>query len=325
MSITASQVASATHLDAAESAFIARALTFVESTTYVTDIPPLKGRMLVPTKTCPPGAKFYNYVQITREGVAKWITAPGDDLPRTTLFREEASQALHRVGASYGYSIDDLLAAQMSNANGVGGPPINIDMEEALAARIAIEKKIDNVVRVGTSDGDSPDLGLTGLLNNPNATIYSVANGAAGSPLWSTKTPDEIAADITGIASDQVAGTYDVEHPSRILLSIERHEYIANRRMGDGSNVSIKDFVLQTSPWIKEILPWQFLSTAGSGSTQRMVAYNPDPMKLFLVMAQEFTQLPPQYRNMTYLTECTAKTGGVIVVKPLSLSYADGF
>lgn len=310
-------------LDADESVFVERALLYVETETYNTLFPPLEGRRFVPVDNkTPPGAKFTTYRQYTRTGIARLVTERGLDLPTSNLFVKEFSHQFYRLGASYQYTLDDLLAAQFSSTN--GGPPLNIDLEMALAARESIEKKLDNIARVGSSDGLQPSLGMLGLLNQTSATTYTVANGATGSQLWSSKTPDEIIADMTGIVANQVATTFKVFIPDTMLLPISQYETIAGRSMGDGRSDTILSYFLKISRHIKEVDSWQFLSGAGSGSTDRMVVYIKDPRYVRHMISQEFTQLPPTFENFVYTTSCTAKSAGVVVPYPLSISYGDG-
>lgn len=317
------------HMDSATpgfSAFIDRALNWVMAEVFNTELPPLKGSKFVPRRaTAPAGAKSITYKQYTKAGIAQWIANYGEDLPNAAVWVKEFTRQIYPLGASYQYTIDDLLAAMMSSSGTVGGPPLNLDMELASAALIAIEKKLDNAARVGSADGVSPaGLNLIGLLNQPNANVYSVANGGSGSQLWSSKTPDEIANDMTGIAASQIATTLEVEEPDTIIVPILQHGIAASRRMGDGSDKTIKQFVLETNPWIKSIEPWQFTSGAGAGSTDRMVCYRNSPRKLWHEVPLEFRQEPPQLVNLQVKVPCWAKSGGVISPYPLSISYGDG-
>ena len=310
-------------LDAAESAFVERALLYVESETYNTMFPPLEGRRFVPVDNkAPPGAKFTSYKQYTRTGIARLVTERGQDLPTAGIFVKEFFHPFFRLGMSYEYTLDDLLAAQMSAQN--GGPALNIDLEEAMAAREGIEKKLDNIARVGSADGLSPDVGLLGLLNQPNATLYTVANGAGGLATWASKTPDEVIADMTGIVAAQIAATFKVETPDTLLLPITQYETIAGRSMGDGRSDTILSYFLKITRHITMIDSWQFLTGAGAGGTDRMIAYKKDPRKVRHLISQEFTQMPPRYENFVFTTECTAKSAGVVCPYPLSVSYGDG-
>lgn len=321
----AAAVARETNCDAAESAFVARQLLYVESETYNTEIPPLEGRRFVPVDNkTPPGAKFTSYKKYTRTGIAKFITGRGQDLPTSGIYVQEYWHQFYPVGASYRYTLDDILAAQFASGN--GGPPLNVDLEDAIGAREAIEKKLDNVARVGSADGLSPSLGLLGLLNNPNATTYVVATGLSGSQLWSQKTPDEVIADLGGIYAAQVATTFKVHKPKRILLPILQYQAIGFRSMGDGRSDTILSYFLKTRPKGDEVEidSWQFLAGAGTGASDRMVAYDPNRRYVRHMISQEFTQLPTEYRKREYITDCIAKTAGVVMPFPLSCSYGDG-
>ncbi len=317
------------HLDADTpgfSVFIDRALNFVMAEVFNTQIPPLKGALFVPRRaTAPAGAKSITYKQYTRAGIAQFITSFGADLPNASVWVKEFTTKIYPLGISYRYTLEDLLAAMMSNANAMGGAPLNLDLELATAALVGQEKKLDNVARVGSADGLSPSLGLVGLLNIAAAIIYTVPNGASsGTQAWAGKTPDEIANDCFGIAAAQVAATFEVESPDSLIVPLAQHGIIAQKRMGDGSNVTIKQFVKENSPWIKNIDPWQFLSGAGAGSTDRMVCYNKSPRKLWQEVPFAFRQEAPQLRNLEVIVPCWGKTAGVIVPYPLSVSYGDG-
>ena len=69
----------ATKKDAAESAFIQRALNFVEAQVYYFEYPPLEGREYVQVdRSAPEGAKTTSYKMITRVGKAAIGTSDGD-------------------------------------------------------------------------------------------------------------------------------------------------------------------------------------------------------------------------------------------------------
>ena len=325
--------------DAAETAFFERALTYVEAQVLYRDIPPLEGRQYVATSPLdPPGTKRTEYRMITRVGRAQLATETGDDAPTSTFYQQTFGHNYVTVKGSYQYTYDELLAAQLAsqNSQGMGGPPINIDMEDALAAREGIAQALDVICGFGTSATVptgiiplTPDLGILGLLNQPYASTYTIPNGANGSPLWSNKTPDEIVADLTGIVAYQISSTYKVYSPKRIIVDVNNYQsQLAGRRMGDGSDETILSFFTRTrreSEQPVEVRSWQFCAGAGAAGTNRMIAYDPDERKGCLKMSQEFTQLQVEYQRETYRVPCRAKTAGVIARRPLSITYADGF
>lgn len=319
------------HADAGEAAFIERALTWVETETYNTVFPVHEGLRYVPIDTsAPEGAKTTSYRQYTRTGIAKLVTERGGDLPTAKVFVREFFHEFRRLGISYEYTMDDLLGAQLAAQNGGGG--INLDTEHALAAREAIDRALDVIAGIGSatsntipglSIGVGPDVGLLGLLNQPNATLYTPAAGALNSATWALKTADEKIADLTGIYAAMVAGTYKAFTPDTILLPITQFENANGQRMGDGSDETVISFFRKIKPTVT-VDSWQYCAGAGTAGTDRMVAYVNNRRYVRHMISQMFRQLPPEFFNFEFKTLCTAKTAGVISPYPISISYADG-
>lgn len=317
--------------DAGETLFVERALLWVETETYNTLFPPLEGLKYVPIDaSAPEGAKGTAYKQYTRTGIAKLVTERGGDIPTTKLFVREFQHQFYRLGMSYEYTLDDLLAAQFSVQN--GGPALNIDMEQALAAREGINKGLDAVAGIGSttsanipglSQGIGPDVGLLGLLNQPNASTYTPATGAAGSTAWSFKTPDEKIADLTGQFAAMEAGTYKVFAPDSYLLPITQYRAAKGQRMGDGSDESVITLFQKLYPGVS-IDSWQYCQGAGTNGADRCVAYINNKRYVKHMISQMFRQMPPQFENLEFSVICLAKTAGVFSPYPLSISYMDG-
>jgi hypothetical protein len=317
--------------DAGETLFVERALLWVETETYNTLFPPLEGLKYVPLDTSAnEGAKGTAYKQYTRTGIAKLVTERGGDLPTSKLFVREFQHQFYRLGMSYEYTLDDLLGAQFSAQN--GGPALNIDMEQAIGAREAINKGLDAVSGLGSATsatipglaiGIGPDVGLLGLLNQPNASTYTPAAGGAGSVLWLNKTPDEKIADLTGQYAAMESGTYKVFKPDSFLIPITQYRGAAGARMGDGSDESVISLFQKLYPGVS-IDSWQYCQGAGVGGTDRCVAYINNKRYVKHMISQMFRQMPPQYENMEYSVDCVAKTAGVFAPYPLSISYMDG-
>lgn len=300
------------HLDASESIFFTRELESVRAKAYDTKFAMFKARLFIPvTNEDDPGAETIVYEQYTEVGMAKIITNYASDLPRADVKGKEFRSPVRSIGDSYGYSLQEIRAAALAKKP--------LEVRKANAARRGIEQEIERIARTGDSAN-----GLLGMLNQPNATAYTILNGVSGHPDWARKTPDEIIRDLGGIVTTIVTTTKEVEIPDTILLPTTQYNYIATTRMGDGSDVTILKFFLGSNPYIKNIFPWQALDTAGSGSTTRMVAYRRDPDALQLVIPQEFEQLAPQQENLTTVIPCHARIGGVILYYPLSMAYGDG-
>ena len=300
------------NMDASESAFLSRQLEVIRSQTYDIKFPQLKARDFVPVdNSVSPGAETVTYRQYNMFGLAKIIANYADDLPRADVSAAEFTSKIRSLGSSYGYSIQEVRAAQFAG--------VPLEQRKANAARRAMEEKIDSIARVGDAANS-----LLGLLNQPNTSTYSVPNGGGGDTEWGTKTPDEIVADMHGIANGMVQDTKEVEQPDTLLLPLTSYGLVSTKRMGDGSNETILSYFLKTSMYVKTVAPWTALETAGSGSVKRMVCYRRDPDVLQLIVPQEFEQLPPQSRGFEVVTPCHMRCGGVVAYYPLAISYGDG-
>ena len=297
--------------DAGETAFFARQLEWIRPQPFDVEFAPLKARMFLPVNNqIPTGAELYTYQIYEQIGRAKITRDYADDAPRADLRGREASQVLRAVTSSYGYSIQEIRSAMMAN--------LNLDARKANAAREAVERKFDDILLLG-----DPDFQLNGL--------FSFTKGGVGNPLsfpdptgtWDTLTPDEVLAQLHGIASLIVTNSNEVEVPDTILLPIDRYNLIANTRMGVSSDTTILTQFLRTSPYITDVMMSHKLATAGAGGTRRMVCYKRDPSKLEALIPQEFEQLAPQQKDYQIVTPCHSRIGGVVLYYPKSMAYGD--
>lgn len=305
-------ITQAWNLDAAESAFLERDLNQVRAGAYDLKLQTLRAREFIPVdNSLSNGAETVSYKQYEATGLAKILANYADDLPRADVMAREFSSKIRGIGASYGFSLQEVRAAQFAG--------IPLEQRKANAARRSVEERIDAIAQTGDSKH-----GLLGMLNQTNTTAFTVPNGALGTATFATKTPDEVVADLHGIANGMVTSTKGAEVPDTILLPIAQYTDIATRRMGDGSNVTILKYFLESSPFIKTVEHWHALATAGDSSSARMVCYRKDPDAIQLVIPQEFEQLPPQLKGLESVTPCHARCGGVVMYYPLSMSYGDG-
>lgn len=315
--------------DVAESVFVQRALEYIETETYNTMFPPLEGLKHIPIDSAPEGAKFITYRKYTRAGMAKLVTERGQDVPNVRVLVEEYTKQFYRLGAAYEYTLDDLLAAQFAGANGV---PTNLDMEHAIAAREAIDRGLDKICALGSAtDSDIPgltdsvgaDVGLKGLLNLSGVSSYTPATGAAGSALWTQKTPDEMLADLTGLYAAQEAATYKTFIMDQILVPIAQFRRAATTRMGDGSDKSVIGLFKEMIPGCN-VDSWLYCDAAASNGDDMAVGFIKNKRYVRHVISQKFRQEPPQYRDLTFRTICSAKTAGVLCQFPVAVTTMSG-
>jgi hypothetical protein len=298
--------------DAELTAFVPRELEAIIAGAYRKLYPDLMGRSLVPPQDgIPAFAETVKYNIYDRFGVAKLISAYGDDLPRADIVKDEVRSPIRSFGDAYGYNVDELLASEAGQ--------LPLDAEKANAARMAYEEKIDRII----ANGDSAAK-LVGLLNIANALSYTVPNDGTGSTkTWSTKTPDQILRDLHGLYQFMRDQTNGVHTMRRIVLPLTQYGLIATTARSSTSDTTILQYFLANHPGV-EVLPWYKLKAAGAAATDRMLGYIPDSQYISFVENQPYTQYPPQARNLELVVPCKGKSGGVICKYPFTVAYGDG-
>ncbi len=300
------------HLDAAENVFIERKLEYVKAKVYEQPYPELIGRQLVPVShECPAGAETIKYDVFDKVGMAQRIRSYSDNLPRADVKVREERSPVQGYGIAYGYSNRELRAAIMAQ--------VNLDGRKASAARFGFELAVDTVAASGNSEG------LLGLLTLPNANVYTVpADGTGSSALWTAKSADQIIRDLNGVSNKSVGLTNGIEMPDTLLIPIDQYNYISSTPRATVSDTTILKFFLGANPFIKTVIPWFRCKGAGAGATDRMVAYKRNPDKLTLEIPMEFTQQPPQLRNLAIDIPCEGEIAGVVCPFPMSVTFGDG-
>ncbi len=303
---------SAGRLDAAENLFFLRQLEFIEAATHQVDYPELKHERFLPTRTgYAPGAVKITYRQYNRVGKAKVISDKSKRLPRVDVFGTEFPVGVRPLGASFGYSIYEIKGAAMA------GQPL--EQLRANAARETIMRLLEDIAAVGDTE-----TGIKGFVNHSAISSATAPDGAALSPLWSQKSALEKLRDLNYLAQTIRSQTLGVEAPDTVLLPEAHYTQVATEPLGTNSDKTILQFFLSGQPWIKNVDSWHYLSTAGSGSTARIIAYRRSPDNLELKNPHGYEQLPPQLMGLEYEVNCHMSTAGVTIYKPLSAYAIDG-
>jgi hypothetical protein len=307
------------NLDANQTAFFARELESIKARTYDVVYPELKATTLIPVSTeAGPGAESITYQQFDQLGLAKVIANYADDLPRADVKGKEFNSPIRSLGASYGYSVQEIRAAQFVGRS--------LEQRKANATRRAIEQKVNKIAWYGDSES-----GLTGLIDNPNITRVAVENdGTASSTLWEDKTPDQILRDMNDLVTGIVDVTKGVEMPNTLIMPIKQYRQISNTRLASGTDTTILEFFLQNSPFITTVEWVNELKGAGLGEGSVaaggdvMIAYDRNPDKLTLEIPQPYEQFPAQERGLEFVVPAHARVAGVIIYYPLSVAVGEG-
>jgi len=219
---------------------------------------------------------------------------------------------------------------ELESAAKMGRP---IDQQKYEALQLKHQMDIDEMVYIGDTS-----LNATGLVNNTLVTnVSNLPNGAAASPTWASKTPDEILADVNAALTSVWTTSGYAVMPGKILLPPEQYGYISTKKVSNAGNVSILKYVLEnnilaTSGSGKklEISPLKWLVGAGSGGTlgtagtvDRMVVYTQEKNRVRYPMTL-LQRTPIQYDSIYHKTTYFCRLGELEVVYPETIGYFDG-
>lgn len=305
-------IVAAYNFDASESMNVENELLEVRSRLYEIKFPELIGVSLVPPEEQPldPGANHFTYKFGTHYGEVKLHTGMGRRGPRAAVKMEQATPIpFVSKTNSYGFSLQDMRAAAYSRRN-AKGPTLVLDFELAKAARRAFEFWRDDVIFFG--DGTDAYDGLYGIYNIPNMATYAIPAGAAGSTEWSSKTPDEMLADLHGICNSVMTSTNGVEVPRRMVIPLDHWTDAATRDLGDGRTGTVLERFLAVR---QKMTPG--FTVVPSAKATALLAY--DPMQVKRLDSVEFEQLQPQVEAFETITDCHARTAGCYSPYPKSL------
>lgn len=304
--------ADAWNLDANESAFFKRQLEYIKTGTYDVKYAPNKALGLFPVSTeAGPAASEITWRQFSKVGLAKLVSDYAQDFPRVDIYGVENTVKVHAIGASYGYSIDEIRKAQMAG--------VPLESRRAAAARDAIDNKLNTIAMSGESSSN-----IQGFISYPGISEFTVTSGASGNT-WALKTADEILADLHGMVELVLTSTNGIEQPDTMIMPLEQYLLISRKRIAsDSEGKTVLTYFLENNPYIRRIEWMTELNGAGAESSDRAMVFKNDAQHLTFEMPLPFEQGEPDKKAMAYEIPCMAKTAGIIVYFPLSVAYVDG-
>ena len=311
------------HFDSAEDAsvFFARELDYVKSQSYDVEYPELTALSLFPMSSeVDPGAETVTYYSYDKVGLAKIISNYATDLPRADVKGKPTTAIIKSLGASYGYSIQEMRASAMAGKS--------LDTRKAESARYQIDYLNNKIAWCGDEE-----TGLRGVLSkDTDVPLYVLANGAKGSTKWSEKTEDEILADINGMLKQMARTTKKVEKADTLALPSEAYIELQGRRI-EGTDTTVLSYIQKNLKDIKNIVACPELDpdsvetnpyakeTDGQGV---MLLFKNDARKLTVENPLPFMQYPVQTEGLEMVVPCEARTAGVLIYYPMSLLIGVG-
>lgn len=296
--------------------YFARELESIESVVYKFLKKELKYRNLIPVSNRDnPGAESITYRMFDMVGAAVVIANYSSDLPRADILGKEFTQPVKGLGISFGWSTQDIRAASLAN--------MPLETNKAASARRAIREKESNL----TWNGDA-ETGIKGLLDNPNIPELAAPNGAAAASEWSTKTPDEIIADISAIVTKVRSQSKGIHEADTLLLPIDQYNIIANTPRSATTDTTILEFVTKPGNTygltLIDWLPDELINAFTGGTEDGAVCYERSADVLEQRIPLELILHAVQQQGLEFVVPGESRHGGVVVRYPLAMLFFTG-
>jgi hypothetical protein len=291
------------------SLYFARQLDYVKASAYQKLYPEMRSSTLVPDNTeYPEWVETISLVTYEPVGMAKIISNYADDLPRADVRAMVQTVPVKTVGDSYGYSVNEIRA---SRANGLG-----LDTRKAEGARLAIEIKLAKIRLTG-----DPDYGLMGLFNHPNVPEILLPFGGD----WMALTGDQVLQNLIAMQNAFYAQNKGVHQANVLALAPNAYNACVTKTLSVG--------IAPSSPltYYRELYPnvtveriWECANANYTPPRNHDVAllYERSIDNLEHTYIMPFSQLSPEARNLEFVINAIARSGGTQIWRPLALIFA---
>ena len=312
--------------DANETLLVANALTAAAIQTIGTIYPDLVARQVANVNgAIDPGDDTYTWHRLDEVGMADYVANMGDDIPLVDAYVMEQTGKVKHLATAFQYTTQDIRRMAAARKNGRQASS-TLDVNKLAICDRVMERKKDDIFAFG-------DIGrqLPGMLTSANVTQVDAAQSAtAGNPRsWmSTKTGDEILADMLASVTAVVNQSKGFFQPNKFLLPIDRYRKAASEmvsKTGDTGRTVLLAFLENcrlTGLTDMQVLAWDKCLTADAGNPRGMCGRF-DDTTLQLIDPLALTPTAPQPNNLAFKVPCEARCGGTVIYQPLAFVYLD--
>lgn len=297
-------------LDAADVTIaFAREFEHIDQELTRTEFAPLSSEQLIPYDPGGgPTAQAETYRMVTQVGRARFAAHTAGDIPTVNVKAKEKTQKTEMLTVGYEYDVMDLLRSAEN-------PTVRLDTELKTGAVEAIARLHEETAALGNAE-----FGWPGFVNCEDVPLVTPLTGDW---LQTTTTPDDILNDVLELFYSVKSATLGVIEADTMAIPLS-YEKLFNRRLGDGSDTTIREWLLKNIPGLKSIVSWQFLDTADdAGTGPRVVVYRKSKDVLRYFANLMFREQPPQYKDLKIKIPCFGVAGGMSIRKPLGMAYMD--
>lgn len=299
--------------------FLNYELLRIRSQLFQVKRPDLIARDIVPTTMLEGFPLQVREDMLDKHGGADFISQHANDLPTVAVSVGSTTYDVKPFGNKYTWSIIEEMGAASSSAN----PQLrSLVARRAETAFEDMARFFDDLIANGSSK-----VSFEGYVDHSAVNEEQVANdGTSSGRAWSTKTPDLIIRDIMDPVQDILANTKGTHRPNVALIPLTSWADLGTRRLGTASDISVLEYIQRRLAAMMpgfEIIPWQLLETAGTGSSKRMIVAERNPEVAEVLVAQEFTTVPPQASGLKWVVHNMMASTGVILRYPKAMEYRD--
>ena len=299
------------------SVFFARELDHIKTQTYDVIYPEFTALSLFAVSSdAHIGAETITFYGYDKTGMAKIISNYADDLPRTDTHGIPTTRPIRSIGASYGYSNQEMRASRMAGKS--------LDVRKADSSKYAIDFLTNKIAWAGDESG------LHGVLSpNNDVPIFTLpANAAGTSTRFIDKTPQEKLADISAMVRFVATLTNSVERPDTLALPTDAYLNLFDTPRSDASDLSVGEWILKNVPRLKAIVEAPELNADSNITPYPGMGvgfmFKKDPKKFTIEIPMPFYQYPVQPRNLEFVVPCESRVAGSIIYFPLSMLIIPG-
>lgn len=321
-------------LDQGETAFFLETLINIDKRVFAKRYAALMGKQIFPKISgVEPYSRAHRYREIEMQGEATEVSGSADDFPVVSVSASEITRPVQPIGLAYVYDLYEIKAAAR------GGTPL--DQMRAMATRTATEQKLDRYIAYG-----NPSRNIYGLLTY-DASIVPVTERVAsvtprtkalGGTSWGTvqvplasgreMVDDVLALVATLAAAAQGTGTQNgtIGTKFRVVMPPENYALLAATDYSVFNETKALSKLLE-SPLIEGVYAWYACSAAASGGALAqniMMAFPPDEEVIGHITPLDWTPMAPQQRNMAFVTNTLAESGGGLIRYQYAVRYMKG-
>ena len=253
---------------------------------------------------------------LSSTGNMPWVSAETSAIPGISINGERVVLPLRLLAREISFTSVELERSSLTGQS--------IDAQKTDALNTLYQMNTDQMVYIGSSD-----VGATGLLNSAAVVADTVANGASGSPLWTSKTPDEILADVNTLLTNAWSASGFAVCPAKLLLPPAQFSFIASQKVSSAGNVSILKFLkencisLSVNGQELDIQPVKWATTRGAGSADRMCVYTNEENRVRFPMVPVRRETA-YYQGIRFIAPYLWAFGELEIVYNETVRYADG-